>query len=456
MISFNENEISSGDTENIIKEDPSTINPEEEQQKNNEELSFLSFSSYDSVDNLNLEKMEQYTCDECSEIPKIRDTNIIKNTIIIKCKNHGQKEINIREYILNSLNYNPNNWKCKDSANIQKETKDLFKYCECGYVFCSSCYSCHKDKTHHKQSIDSDKYFLYCKKAGHFNEKYIGYCYECNDNYCKICEADHIKHSKILINTMEVEKKEIDKIKKLNKEYRSLITYYESLIKLNNLIIHSYEKNRDNYYNLFNIHNIISNANRNPLFENDKFYQSISPGQNNTNVIKYINELYAQDLNEDETIEIKINNKNFNNFDLKMLSQIPLYNLKMLELDNNNITKIDCLEFAQLPELIVLSLKNNSIEDISVLEKVKFEDIQGLLLSNNNISDINIFERAKFKKLRLIDLRNNRIKDIGVFEHIDKERLKALQCIYLTGNEYDITKFEKVKKLLDNCDEHLL
>ena len=455
MSTINENEISCGDTDNIIKEDPSTINPEVPEQ-NNEELSLLSFSSYDSLENFKLEKMGQYTCDQCCEIPKIIDTNIAKKTIIIKCKNHGQKEINIRDYLVNSLNYNPNNWKCKDSNHIQKNCDDLFKYCECGYVFCNECYSFHKDNTKHSQSIDSDKYFLYCKKKGHFGEKFIGYCYECNENYCKLCEEEHIKHSKILINTMEVEKKQIDKIKKLNKEYRSLITYYESLIKLNNLIIHSYEKNRDNYYNLFNIHSIISNANRNPLSENDNFYQSISPGENNTNVINYINELYAQDLNEEETIEININNKSFNNFDLKILSQIPLYNLKMLELDNNSITKIDCLEYAQFPELIVLSLKNNSIEDISVLERVKFEDVQGILLSNNNICDINVFERTKFKKLRLIDLRNNRIDNIAVFEYIDTEQLNSLQCIYLTGNKYDITKFEKIKNILEKCDEYLI
>ena len=454
-----ENIISCNDTEaeNTIKEEESSpINPQEPDNKDNEELSLLSFSSYDSIENFKLEKMGQYTCDQCSEIPKIIDTNIAKKTIIIKCKNHGQREINIRDYIVNSLNYNPSNWVCKDSEHIQKTSKDLFKYCECGFVFCDACYAYHKDNTKDSQSIDSDKYYLYCKKKGHFQEKFIGYCYECNDNYCKMCEGDHMKHSKILINTMEIEKKEIDKIKKLNKEYRSLITYYESLIKLNNLIIHSYEKNRDNYYNLFNIHSIISNANRNPLSETDNFYQSFSPGANSTNVINYINELYAKNLNEDETIEININNKNFNNFDLKVLSQIPLYNLKMLELDNNSITKIDCLEFAQFPELIVLSLKNNSIEDISVLERVKFEDVQGILLSNNNISDINVFERTKFKKLRLIDLRNNRINDIGVFEYLDSEKLSALQCIYLTGNKYDITKFQKVKNLLEKCDEYLL
>jgi hypothetical protein len=458
MSSINENQISSGgdDGFNLINQDTNTLEPESTQQNEENDLSALSFSSYDSLENFKLEKLGQYTCDECSEIPKIIDTNIAKKTIIIKCKEHGQKEINIRDYIVNSLNYNPNNWKCADSEHYQKTSKELFKFCECGQVFCGECYPVHKKITSHSQSIDSDKYFLYCKKKGHFDETFKGYCYDCNENYCKLCEKEHIKHSKILINTMEVEQKEIDKIKKLNQDYRSLITYYESLIKLNNLIIQSYEKNRDNYYNLFNMHSIISNANRNPLTKNDNFYQSISPGEGNTNIINYISNLYGQELNEDETVDIKINHKNFNNFDFKILSQMPLYNLKILELDNNSITKIDCLENAEYPELIVLSLKNNAIVDISVLARVKFEELQGILLSNNNISDINSLERANFKKLRLIDLRNNNIDNISVFEYIENERINALQCVYLTGNKYDTTKIDKVKNLLGKCEELLL
>lgn len=500
MSTINENQISFGDTDNefnLIKEDPATLNPDDTNQQKrettkqkgetieqkgetteqkgetfykegttqkeytaeteqNEELSLLSYSSYDSLENDKIAKMGQYTCNECSEIPKIIDSNISKKTIIIKCKKHGQKEINIRDYLINSLNYNPNNWKCANSEHIQKTSNSLFKYCECGKVFCEQCYTLHKSVSGHKQSIDSDKYFLYCKKIGHFDERFVGYCYECNDNYCKICENDHIKHSKMQLNTMEVGKKEIDKLQKLNKEYRSLITYYESLIKLNNLIIHSYENNRDNYYNLFNINSIISNANRNNLIEKENYYQSISPGENNKNIINYINNLYAQNLNEEETFEIKIDNKSFNNFDLKILTQIPLNNLKILELDNNNITKIDCLEYAKFPELVVLSLKNNSIEDISVLGRVNFEELQGILLSNNNITDINIFERIKFKKLRLIDLRNNRIADISVFQYMDKKIINTLECIYLNNNKFDLNKFDKVQSILENCDECIL
>ena len=260
---------------------------------------------------------------------------------------------------------------------------------------------------------------------------------------------------------MEIDSAEIEKIEKLNREYRSLITYYESLIRLNNLIIHSYKKSRGNYSNLYNINRIMTNIKRKNIissFKDNKmddicYNQEILPGEKNSNFNIFFKKLYEQDLKEDETIEIKIDNKFFNNLDLKILTQIPLYNLKMLNLDNNGITKIDFLENAEFPELIVLSLKNNAIENISVFEKIKFEELQGLLLNNNNIKDINVFEKMKFKQLRLIDLRNNKIEKIEVFEKLGQDKLDVLQCIYLSGNKFDINRFSNIKKLLEKCSE---
>ena len=177
--------------------------------------------------------------------------------------------------------------------------------------------------------------------------------------------------------------------------------------------------------------------------------------EKNINFSNYVMDLYKQDLKEDETIEININNKYFNNFDLKILTKIPLYNLKVLGLDNNCITKINYLENAEFPELIILSLRNNAIVDISVLSKVKFEEIQGLILSNNYINDINVFKKVKFKKLRLIDLRNNNIDNIEAFGFYGVEKLTVLQSIYLSGNKFDIKKYRYVKELLEKCDEFI-
>ena len=235
--------------------------------------------------------MGQYTCDECSEIPKIISTNLEKRTIIIKCKNHGLKELSIREYIINSLKYNTTNWKCSDSEHIQKTSKEIFKLCQCGKVYCSQCYPIHKVKYNHNNAIESDKFYLQCKNSSHFGTKYSGYCHECDENFCEICEKDHKGHAKIHNSNMEVEQKEIEKIRKLNREYRSLITYYESLIRLNNLILYSYEKNRGNYYNLYNLNRIISNIKRKNIIDTFK-----NTSENDYDNNAFINALVASGL----------------------------------------------------------------------------------------------------------------------------------------------------------------
>ena len=254
---------------------------------------------------------------------------------------------------------------------------------------------------------------------------------------------------------MHIETKEIDKIKKLNKEYRSLISYYESLIKLNNLIIYSYENYRDNYYNLYNINTIINNYERNEIIEplNDIDNKIIIPGDKNCNLYTYMNSLYKLQLKEEETESVEINNKFFDNYDLKVFTQIPLKNLHLLILENNGISKIDCLEKADFPDLVILNLNNNAISDISVLEKVKFVEFQALLLRNNNIKDISVFGKVKFDVLREIDLRDNKIEDIEV---IEKAKLELLQCLYLTNNKFDINnqKFKGAKERIDKLIEY--
>ena len=114
-ININEIDIKESNNDNINE-----IDTKEEETINEEEnLSALSFSSYDSVDNEKFDNMGQYTCDECGEIPKIINTDIFKKTILFKCKTHGYKEINLKNYVSKAINYNSKNWKCMECENIQ-------------------------------------------------------------------------------------------------------------------------------------------------------------------------------------------------------------------------------------------------------------------------------------------------------------------------------------------------
>lgn len=437
-----------------------TINTGKEERENedNEVLSELSYSSYDSIDNIKLDKMGQYTCNQCSEIPIIINTDIKKKQITIKCKNHGQKDIDIKDYLFNALNYNTNNWKCSQCETIQRETNIKFKYCECNLVFCQDCYKIHVEREKHKYNIDSNRYDLRCKKdPSHFEEILLGYCYDCQEHYCTKCENEHISdfHSTTEINKMDIDPNEIENIRKQNKEYRSLISYYESLIRLNNLIIYAYENFRNNYYNLYNTNIIIKNFKRDEVI--NSFYgkedKIIEAGDKSANHIKYMNDLYKLQLKIDETDRIELENKCFNTYDLKVLCHLPLKNLRLLVLENNGISNIDCLENAEFPLLVALNMNNNAITDISVLSKIKFVDIEALLLRNNNIKDIKIFAKIKYDTLRAVDLRDNKIEDITPFEN---HQLGLLQCLYLQGNNFgDINeqKYNNTRQKLSNLIE---
>ena len=202
-----------------------------------------------------------------------------------------------------------------------------------------------------------------------------------------------------------------------------------------------------------NINTIIKNYDRNKIIDpfNEIENRAIIPGEDNTNLKTFMKELYRLELKEDDN-KIEINNKYFNNYDLKVLTQIPLDNLKILILENNAISKIDCLSNSKFDNLLILNLNNNAISDISILEKVKFTGIQAMFFRHNAIKDISVFGKKKFGSLRQLDLRNNNIDDIKVFENW-KENMENLQSLYLIFNPYDKAKFEsaieKIKEIIE-------
>ena len=417
-------------------------------------LSLLSYSSYDSIDNMKLKDMGQYTCDECCSIPKIINLDEKSKIITLKCKYHGVKNLNLNTYLFNCLNYNSTNWKCSTCQKIQKYFPENFKYCECNTVFCETCFEMHQRKEEHKFAINSSQFDLKCKKSKeHFDEFYIGFCYDCQIQFCSKCKEEHEWHEFMNINEKQVKKEDIKKIQELNKEYERLISYYESLIKLNNLIIYSYNNFKNNYYNLRNINTIINNVRRNEIIESLDNIENklIFPVEKYSNIYNYIKNLYDFDIKED-TERISINNKFFNNYDLKVLAKLPLNNLRILILENNSISQISCLKNCNFNNLLILNLNNNGIEDISVIESVKFNDIQALFLRYNAIKDILVFGKKKLPSLRQLDLRNNYIKDIKVFDSW-KNNLESLQSLYITNNDYDKSKCKETLRILKELIE---
>ena len=179
---------------------------------------------------------------------------------------------------------------------------------------------------------------------------------------------------------------------------------------------------------------------------------AIIPGEKNANITDYMKNLYH--LNIDSEIDkITINNKFFNNYDLRVLIQMPLKNLRLLDLENNSISQIDCLKNSDFANLAILNLNNNEIKDISNLENVSFKDkLQALFLRNNSIKDISIFGKKNFASLKQLDLRNNCIDDIKVFDSL-KKNLINLQSLYLANNPFDKIKFETIVSKIKDLPE---
>jgi hypothetical protein len=252
---------------------------------------------------------------------------------------------------------------------------------------------------------------------------------------------------------MQIQEKEVDKIKEINKEYERLISYYKGMIQLNKLIMYSYKNCRDNYYNLNNINTIIKNDKRNEILNtlNDKENGAIIPGEEDSNITNYMNELYQQNI-DSEINKISISNKFFNNYDLRVLVQMPLKYLRFLDLENNSISQIDCLKKSDFANLVILNLNNNAIKDILPLENASFKDnLQALFLRNNCIKDISVFKK-KCASLRQLDLRNNCIDDISVFDSM-KDYLANLQSLYLANNAFDKNQFENAIKNIKELTE---
>ena len=173
----------------------------------------------------------------------------------------------------------------------------------------------------------------------------------------------------------------------------------------------------------------------NGTFLNDsikEFIQIYCPKNNNEidNIIKNqkllneFNKKYNLNINDIKIEELDLNSNNIGDEGLKDLVKIEFKELKLLNLNDNNITNIDALENAKFEKLTKLDLGNNKIADINILEKVNFKDLKELILDNNKITDINILEKVNFKELKILKLFKNNISDLKVLDKLKYEKLK--------------------------------
>jgi len=415
--------------------------------------------SFNTLENL-FHKYDSYCCPYCSSLPEILSFNDGNGMIKLKCKKHGEKTIDIKEYLQNMSKY--------------VSTSEL--------NFKNKC-------TQHK------------------NESFIYYCTKCEESLCHTCfkefKKKHEDHNKCLYNieSLRPSNNEIliikNKISNYLQEKNNLLKQIKSLedrITFYDALIYSLEKQKQNFFLNINVKHLILGEkidldeivkdfhikSGNAAIEEKKGifddfiknnFLKVTEGMNQLNLLnqnfgdEFVNNL--MDGMESNTIykilqlAKKINNPKeiitFKNIQYLNLRGNNLTNinfmgggrnftsLEILSLNNNEITSIDVLKNIYCPLLRELYLSRNKISSIDVLKDLKIKKLQILWLSENNISSIDVLDKVEFPQLRKLGLSKNKINNIDVFNNT---KFRQLYELYLNDNEFDLdTYYELIEKL---------
>ena len=408
-------------------------------------------------------KYDSYCCPYCTNLPEILNFNEGNGTIKFKCKKHGEKILDIQDYL----------------ENMQK------------FVSVSELNSKNK-----------------CSQ--HKNESYIYYCLTCGESLCQKCikefEKNHENHIKYNIESLRPNNNEILLIKnkigiylEKKNEYMKKIKYLDDKIIFFDTLINTLEKQRPNFLLNINIKHLLYGEKINldeivkdfkiktgqsfveskkeifDEFVKNNFLKS-TQGMNQLTLIdkhlgdEFINELFkgiekttvfkilkfgGKISSPKEVIEIK--NIKLLNLRGNKLSNINFFtgkdfsSLEILSLNDNEIESISLLKNINFPLLKELYLAKNKINSIDVLSQLKIKKLQILWLSENNINSIEVLEKVDFPQLRKLGLNKNRIQNINVFK---KTKFPQLFELYLNENEFEINDFyELIEKLSDKIKE---
>lgn len=131
---------------------------------------------------------------------------------------------------------------------------------------------------------------------------------------------------------------------------------------------------------------------------------------------------------------------------LEMLSEFP--ELEMLCLSETKITDAGLAHLPPLRNLRVLMLDNTDISDAALELLRQFPRLEYLYLSNTKITDEGLEHLDSLSNLHLLDLDGTRITDAGL-EHL--HQLKKLEGVSLSDTLVSKAGMEKLQKALPNC-----
>ena len=399
---------------------------------------------------------DQYTCTECHLIPEIINIDYELCEIEFKCKNHGTKKIFIKDYFIESSQYNYINYKCHLCNNVQRDFiqdqqiaveenensyDNIFKYCYvCKKILCPNCTNKHS----HKNFLPVN--FLNNKCKEHYEEdNFNEYCITCGENICNNTkDTTHKDHFIETISKLNPKEEDINLIKNKNNLIKKNIELLEILYKINNTILNTYQVSKCNYYHNLNVDKLIKSIKNNfPKLEEGLKSLFYKLNNKQKTLFNKINKRFNIKITGNEN-KLNLSHKNLKSEDLNIFSGIKFSFIKELSLQNNNINMIDVLDYFDMPNVRWINLSYNKIEFVSNLKNIysKMPKLEKLNLKSNYIKNIDVLNEVEFPNIKEINIQNN--------DQIDFQTDMAKNIIKKYNNVliYQLTEEEKQNDLI--------
>ncbi len=166
----------------------------------------------------------QFRCKDCYNIPLF---GLLYENLEVKiesrCQNGHYNIEKLEDFYNRNLSNSFSSIECC-IGNEKQQYEDTFSYCsECNTFICPN----HLNEHEHKQTILYSKLDNYCSEH---DKKLISFCKKCSINLCEDCKNNHLEHDIIEIDSIKLNKNEIEKCENNLKE--SEINYKNFIIKV--------------------------------------------------------------------------------------------------------------------------------------------------------------------------------------------------------------------------------
>ena len=241
------------------------------------------------------------------------------------------------------------------------------------------------------------------KKLNEIYLMYINYSDKVKEYYKNI-KAKYEEEKQNILNTIKINYHKAkftiqDKYDACIKEFQNfqkqLKTKYYDIIQLNDIIINSYFNNKNQYYYIINVENIINSI---------KKYKKERPKL----LMQKLSTKYKINLSE-KNIEIEKN----------IITNQGIKNI-IKRIDEDKVER--------------LYIHISNINSLSFLMNGNFVNLKYLFIINCNINSIETFEKVQFQQLKILDLSLNKIKNIESLKYIKSNSLEVLNLINYSQN----------------------